>query len=105
MTHDDFDRYYAEKLWEWIPEVYRDEDGLLARPGVLRSLIELLGFAAAASRRSIDRLWEDQFAQFADDWAFPYIGDLVATRLVNALNRRGRRADVANTIFYRRRNG
>jgi hypothetical protein len=47
----------------------------------------------------------DQFPEFCDDWALPYIGDLVGTRLVNALNRRGRRAGVVRTIFYRRRKG
>ena len=26
-ANDGFERYYAEKLWEWIPEVYRDLDG------------------------------------------------------------------------------
>ncbi len=35
----------------------------------------------------------------------PYIGRLVGTRLVSALNRRGRRVDVAKTIYYRRRKG
>ena len=102
---DEFERYFAEKLWEWIPEVYRYEDGQAVNPDVLRSLIEIAGFAAANARRSVDRLWEDQFAEFCDDWALPYIGDLVGTRLVNALNRRGRRADVVRTIFYRRRKG
>jgi len=102
---DDFDTYFAEKLWEWIPEVYRYEDGKAVNPDVLRGLIEIAGFAAANARRSVDRLWEDQFAEFCDDWALPYIGDLVGTRLVNALNRRGRRADVVRTIFYRRRKG
>jgi hypothetical protein len=98
---DDFERYYTEKLWAWVPEVYRDADDA----DVLRSLIALVAPSVAAARRSTDRLWEDQFAEFADDWALPYIGELVGTRLVSALNRRGRRADIANTIHYRRRKG
>ena len=102
---DNYERYLVEKIWEWIPEVYRSEDGAAIHPDVLRSLIEVLGPSLAASRRSVDRLWEDQFAEFADDWALPYIGNLVGTRLVSALNRRGRRADVARTVFYRRRKG
>ena len=28
---DEFERYYAEKLWEWIPPIYRHEDGLAER--------------------------------------------------------------------------
>jgi len=102
---DRYRRYYAEKLWELIPPIYRHEDGIAANPGVLRALVEVLAEQAAILRRSSDRLWEDQVIDFCDDWAVPYLGDLVGTRLVSALDRRGRRADVANTIYYRRRAG
>ena len=104
-ARDDFERYYAEKIWEWIPAVYRHEDGIADEPGVLRALVEILARQAAVARRSVDRLWEDQFIDFCDDWAISYLGDLVGTRLVHELNRRGRRVDVAKTLFYRRRKG
>ncbi|MBE9066446.1 hypothetical protein IQ260_07255, partial [Leptolyngbya cf. ectocarpi LEGE 11479] len=102
---DQFERYYTEKIWDWIPPFYRDEDGLASNPGVLRALVTILAQQAAIGRRSIDRLWEDPFIELCDDWAIPYLGDLVGTRLVHELNRRGRRVDVARTIFYRRRKG
>lgn len=102
---DGFARYYAEKLWELIPAFYRDEDALAQPPGVLRGLVEAIASQAAVLRRSHDRLWEDQFIDLCDDWAVPYLGDLLGTRLVSALNRRGRRVDVAKTIYYRRRKG
>lgn len=102
---DRFERYYAEKLWEMIPPVYRHEDGIADRPGVLRALVEVMAQQAAIVRRSTDRAWEDQSVELSDDWAVPYLGELVGTRMVSALDRRGRRADVANTIFYRRRAG
>ena len=41
-ARDGFERYFAEKLWEAIPPVYRDEDGLAENPGVLRALVEIL---------------------------------------------------------------
>jgi hypothetical protein len=104
-AQDGFEQYYAEKIWEWIPPFYRDEDGLAANPDVLRGLVEILAHQAAIARRSIDRLWDDAFIELCDDWAIPYLGDLVGTRLVNELNRRGRRVDVAKTIYYRRRKG
>jgi hypothetical protein len=104
-ARDQFEAYYAEKLWELIPPVYREEDGLANPPDVLRSLVEILAGQAAHLRRSTDRLWEDQFIELCDDWAVPYIADLVGTRLVSALNARGRRVDVAKTIYYRRRKG
>ena len=102
---DEFEQYYTEKVWEWIPAIYKDEDGLPPNPDVLRSIVLILARQSAIARRSIDRLWEDQFIELCDDWAIPYIGDLVGTRLVHELNRRGRRVDVARTIFYRRRKG
>lgn len=102
---DRYAEYFAEKLWAWIPEVYRNEDFRARKPGVLRALVEILAADAATARRSIDRLWEDTLIDYADDWAVPYIGDLVATRLLNGLNRRGMRIDVARTVFYRRRAG
>jgi len=104
-ARDGFERYYAEKIFEWIPAIYKDEDGLGANPGALRAIVEILARQAATARRSIDRLWDDQFIELCDDWAIPYIGDLVGTRLAHELNRRGRRVDVARTIFYRRRKG
>jgi hypothetical protein len=104
-ARDKFERYYAEKLWEWTPPIYRQEDGLAERPYVLRALVEILAGQAAIARRSTDRLWEDAFIQTCDDWAVPYIGALLGTRLLGSANRRGRRTDVAKTVFYRRRKG
>ncbi|MGA8133446.1 MAG: hypothetical protein WCA48_04730, partial [Pseudomonas gingeri] len=56
-------------------------------------------------RRSIDRLSENQSIETCDDWVIPYIGDLVATRLVSCLDAAAQRIDVAKTIYYRRRAG
>lgn len=102
---DGFARYFAEKLWSWVPEIYRTEDGLADDPGVLRAVVEVIAEQVAEARRRSDRLWEDPFVEHADDWAVPLIGELVGTRLLSSLNRRGRRTDVARTIFYRRRKG
>jgi hypothetical protein len=105
MAEDRFEEYFAEKLWEMIPAIYRHEDGLAENPDVLRALVEIMAQQAARVRRSHDRLWEDQFIELCNDWAVPYIGDLVGTRMVSALNKRARRVDVAKTIYYRRRKG
>ncbi|MBA3357653.1 MAG: hypothetical protein H0U18_17280 [Pyrinomonadaceae bacterium] len=104
-AHDHFDRYFAEKIWATIPEFYREDDGLADPPGVLRGFVEVLAQQAATLRRSNDRLWDDEFIDLCAEWAVPYIGELVATRMVSALNLRGRRVDVAKTIYYRRRAG
>jgi hypothetical protein len=102
---DDYERVYGERLWSLVPGVYRDEDGREPEPGVLRAFVEAVASDLAVVRRSVDRLGEDAFVETADGWALPYLGDLVATRLVSALNERGRRVDVAKTIHYRRRKG
>jgi len=104
-ANDYFVRYYSEKIWEMIPAIYRHEDGLAENKDVLRSMVEIIAAQAAILRRSQDRLWDDQFIELCDDWAVPYIGDLVGTRLLTAQLGRARRIDVAKTIYYRRNNG
>lgn len=105
-ARDGFDVYFREKLWEWTPALYRDLDAADAEnPHVLRDLIAVIGEQAAHLRRSHDRLWEDQFIELCADWAVPYIGALVGTRILPAQTGRGRRIDVAKTIYYRGRKG
>ena len=103
-ARDNYPEYFAERLWDWTPEIYRDLDATDGGDS-LRALLHAIGSQAAVARRSQDRLWDDMFVELADDWAVPYIAALVATRLVSALNPRARRADVAKTIYYRRRKG
>jgi hypothetical protein len=103
---DHYEAYYADKLWNLLPAIYRalDTDQFNAN-GPLRELVNRIGAQAATLRRSIDRMWEDQSIETCDDWVIPYIGDLLATNLVASLDPRGQRLDVARTIYYRRRKG
>ncbi|WNG35765.1 hypothetical protein F0U61_20380 [Archangium violaceum] len=103
---DRYEAYYAQKLWQLLPELYRAEDSPeLNRNGPLRELVERIGAQAAIVRRSMDRLWEDQSIETCDDWVIAYMADLLATNLVPGLDARGQRRDVAKTIYYRRRKG
>ena len=103
---DHYAAYYADKLWNLLPAVYRTEDtDAFARNGPLREMVNRIGAQAAVLRRSMDRMWEDQSIETCDDWLIPYIADLLATRLVASLDARGQRLDVARTIYYRRRKG
>lgn len=102
---DGFEAFYAEKIWALIPGIYRLEDSRSVTPGALRALVEVMAGQAAVERRSVDRLWRDSQIDDCDDRAIPYIARLLATRLVSEQNPAGRRADVANTIRYRRRAG
>jgi hypothetical protein len=106
LAPDGYEAWYQSKLWNLLPGVYRAQDATVAGvPGPLRELTNRLGAQAAVLRRSIDRLWENQSIETCDDWAIPYIGDLLATRLVACLDARAQRLDVAKTIYYRRRAG
>ncbi|TVS00178.1 MAG: hypothetical protein EA406_01320 [Rhodospirillales bacterium] len=105
MANDAYEVYFAEKLWELTPAVYRDEDGRGDHPGTLRGLYEVVAREAAKLRRAQDHLWDDAFIELCDDWAVPYIGDLLGARMLSALNPRGNRILVAKAIHYRRRSG
>jgi hypothetical protein len=106
MVDDGYTAWYQAKLWQLLPGVYRNLDGGTASvPGPLQELLNRIGAETATVRRSIDRLWENQSIETCDDWVVPYIGDLLATRLVSCLDARAQRLDVAKTIYYRRRAG
>ena len=107
MISDGYSQWYADRLWQLLPAIYRTLD---AGPtpdaaGPLRELVDRIGNQAAVVRRSIDRLLENQSIETCDDWVIPYIGDLVTTRLVACLDAASQRTDVAKTIYYRRRTG
>ena len=103
---DNYAVYYADKLWNLLPAVYRAQDtDQFGSYGPLREIVNRIGAQVANVRRNIDRLWEDQSIETCDDWVIPYIGALLGTNLVSALDPRGQRIDVANTIYYRRRKG
>ena len=105
-VNDGYDTYYAERLWQLLPAVYRTADtDSLGAPGPLRELLNRIGAQVAVVRRSMDRLWADQSIETCDDWVIPYIGDLLGTNLVSNLDARAQRLDVAKTIHYRRRKG
>lgn len=106
QDRDHYEAYYANKLWNLIPAIYRSLDtDQFNSFGPLREMVNRIGAQAAILRRSIDRMWQDQSIETCDDWVIPYIGDLLATNLVANLDAAGQRRDVAKTIYYRRRKG
>src|SRR6185369_5933603 len=98
---DRYEAWYARKLWMLLPAIYRSLDSeTFDKAGPLEELVGRIGAQAAIVRRSIDRLWEDQSIESCDDWVIAYIGDLLATNLVQGLDARSQRLDVAKTIYY-----
>ncbi len=104
---DGYAQWYSDRLWNLLPPIYRlmDQGPTPGAPGPLQELVNRIGAQAAELRRNTDRLWENQSIETCDDWVIPYIGDLVATRLVSCLDAAAQRIDVAKTIYYRRRAG
>jgi hypothetical protein len=110
---DGYNDYYAGKLWSLLPSIYRSLDGSTAfdpddpspATGPLREIVNRIGVQAAVLRRSLDRLWDDQSIETCDDWVIPYIGAQLSSLLVASLDARGRRIEVAKTIYDRQRKG
>lgn len=95
-------RYNPETLYNLLPAVYRRRDAEEGYP--LRDLVTILAEQAEIVEHDIDRLYENQFVETADPWVLPYIGDLIGIEPIHETPQ-GRRAEIANTIGYRRRKG
>ncbi len=92
----------AETLYNLLPAVYRRRDAQRGFP--LRDLVGILAEQAEIVEGDIQRLYENAFIETCDPWVVPYIGDLIGVRPIPDLERSSR-AEVANTIGYRRRKG
>jgi hypothetical protein len=95
----------AEKLYNLLPALYRRRD--VEHGGVLQALCEVIAEEIAVLRENLDQLYDDQFIETCAEWVAPYIGDLIGSQALHGVSARTRsaRAEVANTIAYRRRKG
>jgi hypothetical protein len=95
----------AQTLYELLPAVYRIRDD--AEGGVLREMVRIIAEQVEALEEDIDQLYDDQFIETCARWVVPYIGDLVGFRDIHRATAGlpASRAEVANTIAYRRRKG
>jgi hypothetical protein len=92
----------AERLYALLPSIYRVRDA--EQGGPLRALVEVLASQAAVLGESLDQLYDDQFVETAAPWVLPYIGDLLGIEGLPA-EPLTPRAEVADTLAYRRRKG
>ena len=95
-----------ERLYALLPQIHRLRDAEQGSP--LRDLLDLFAQELQAIEENIAQLYDDQFIETSADWVAPYIGDLIGYRPLHdgaspALG--SPRAEVANTIAYRRRKG
>jgi len=115
------------RLYNLMPSVYRERDERDGFP--LRDLLRIVTEQADIVHSDIQLLWDNFFIETCERWAIPYIGDLVSNNLLNdaqslkapdtagelfpdltgpnlrPTNAIRTRADVAKTIYYRRRKG
>jgi hypothetical protein len=95
----------AERLYALLPAIYRIRDERDGHP--LRALVGLIAHELAAIEENIEQLYDDQFIETCEPWVSPYIGDLIGYRPLHGVAAAiaSPRAEVANTIGYRRRKG
>ena len=97
--------YDAEWLYNLLPAVYRIRD--VEQGEQLRALLEVIAGQVAVLEEDLAQLYDDQFIETCAEWVVPYIGDLIGARLLYPLTPTtfSQRAQVANTLAYRRRKG
>ena len=95
----------VDRLYALLPAVYRIRDEQQGFP--LRALVALIAREFEALEENIAQLYDDQFIETCEDWVAPYIGDLIGYRPLHGVAAAvaSPRAEVANTIGYRRRKG
>lgn len=95
----------AAHLWQLLPAVYRLRDGEAG--GVLAELLDVFGDQLEVLAEELAQLYDDQFVETAAPWATPYVGGVVGYRPIHGVVPEvvSPRAEVANTVAYRRRKG
>jgi hypothetical protein len=116
-----------DRLFELLPALYRIAD--TQHDGQLRALLQRITAQADALHDDVQQLWDDFFIETCQRWVVPYIGEIVGNIPLHDLDPAAAaataeslftdltgpdlvppgaiptRADVAKTIYYRRRKG
>jgi hypothetical protein len=92
-------------IYSLLPAVFRTRDA--AQGGPLQALFAVLESQYGLVKDNLAQLYDDQFIETCAPWVIPYIGQLIGYNTVYtaALTSPDSRAEVANTIGYRRRKG
>ena len=95
----------AEQLFALLPTVYRNRDADMGGP--LQAFYAVLAAQLGIVEDNIQQLYDDQFVETCAPWVIPYIGDLIGYNSIYDVTGAAfdSRAEVANTIGYRRRKG
>lgn len=98
-------RISPEALYELLPAVYRMRDADEGLP--LKALVAVLAREGAVLEENIEQLLDDLFIETCAPWTTTYVGGVIGYRPLFEVEglAAGSRAEVANTIGYRRRKG
>jgi hypothetical protein len=99
-------------LFDLLPALYQVQDAQLAQSqslalGPLQSLLMLIDEQFQLLADDLIQRYDDEFIETCAPWVIPYIGDLIGYQLVNGIAPAvaSPRAEVANTVSFRRRKG
>lgn len=97
--------YDPDRLYNLLPAIHRLRDAEQGEP--LRQLLNLITEQVGILEEDLDQLYDNQFIETCAPWVLPYIGDLIGYRSLHPIgpDQLTPRAEVANTIGYRRRKG
>ena len=95
----------APWVYELLPAYHRVRDAEAGYP--LRALLGVIGEQVDAIEQDIEREYANWFIETCDEWAAPYIGELIGYSPVATPGRGGfpARAEVASLLGFRRRKG
>lgn len=95
----------AQRLYQLLPAIYRLRDAEQGQP--LAALLAVMAQEFAALEENLEQLYDDQFVETCAGWVLPYIGELIGYRPLHGVapGIASPRAEVGNTIAYRRRKG
>jgi hypothetical protein len=97
----------ADALYSLLPAYIRVRDQTQGG-GVLQALVGVIAGQAQVVSDSLDQQYDDQFIETCESWVVPYIGELIGFTPLQPLGPgqpSATRAEVADTIGYRRRKG
>ena len=97
--------YDPDELYNLLPSVHRIRDVDEGEP--LRELLALITRQVGILEEDLAQLYDNQFIETCAPWVLPYIGDLIGYQSLHPIgpDQLTPRAEVANTIGYRRRKG
>jgi hypothetical protein len=94
----------AQRLYELLPASCRIRDA--EQGGAILALITIIAEQAQVMEEDLAQLYDDLFIETCASWVVPYIADLIGLRASRfGVGSGSTRAEVANTLRYRRAKG